>query len=113
MQGELEGLHRARVRICGEGWGWRRGELRGGGVEGRQRKLGKEERWGMGWVRIGIGQRLLSRINDCVPALERGQQRTDLAYRCLYVYQAAVVGCLGSDCGQGVGGRRLTGAGAE
>jgi hypothetical protein len=56
----------------------------------------------MGWVRTGIGQRLQSRINDCVPAPARLRRwrrgaragaaisadgQADLACQCWYVYE--------------------------
>ena len=74
----------------------------GGSVEGGQRKLGREEGWGMGWVRTGIGRSLRCGINNCVPAPARWRRRlrgaragavisvdrqADLACHCLYVYE--------------------------
>ena len=60
MQVELKGLLRARVSIYGGGWGWLRAGWRGGRVEGGKMKLGREEGWGMGCVRTGVGRRLRS-----------------------------------------------------
>ncbi len=77
---------------------WRRR----GRVEDGQRKLGREEGLGMGWVRTGIGQSLRCGINNCVPAPARLRRRRRgaragavisvdrqayLACHCLYVYE--------------------------
>jgi hypothetical protein len=88
------------LKACSEHGSVSMGEGGAGGVEGGQRKLGREEGWGMGWVRTGIGRSLRCGINNCVPAPARRRRRrrgalaaavisvdrqANLACQCLYV----------------------------
>jgi hypothetical protein len=140
MQEELEGLHRARASVSGEGWLDVRGRLvalgeEWGAVWGLAEEIGGGGGVGTGWP-VGAHRDQAEaaeqdqRLPACTGSSAKGgtgaragaatrisaDMQVDLACQWLYVDQAPDVGCLGGRVGRrwtGSWRARLTGAWAE